>query len=404
MAIQPELRLTSGTVSDLRNILPEVAERTVSAITADVPSYSDALSGPMGATIRDAVEIALGGFISLAARSGGGVAQTPTAPAVDGAYQLGRGEARSGRSVDALLSAYRIGARVAWREMSKTAVRNAVDAATVARFAELVFAYIDELSASSVAGHNDELATSGRVRHRLLERLAAHLVDGATPEAVLSAAERADWSLPETLTAVIVPESQVRTVFNAIAGETLQSTDTPPIEGGEGMVLLLVPDVHGRRRQGLLKALEGIGAVAGPARPWLEVRSSYDRALRVRALGLGTDSEEHLAELVLTADASALADLRARALAPLAELSPTSVDKLTETLRSWLLHHGRRDAVAAELFVHAQTVRYRMGQLREVFGDSLEDPRTVLELTIALGLPSEPPPGGQPDKNGAQSA
>jgi hypothetical protein len=401
MAIQPELRLTSGTVSDLRNILPEVAERTVSAITADVPSYSDALSGPMGATIRDAVEIALGGFISLAARSGGGVAQTPTAPAVDGAYQLGRGEARSGRSVDALLSAYRIGARVAWREMSKTAVRNAVDAATLARFAELVFAYIDELSASSVAGHNDELATSGRVRHRLLERLAAHLIDGAVPEAVLTAAERADWTLPETLTAVIVPESQVRTVFNAIAGETLQSTDTPPIEGGEGMVLLLVPDVHGRRRSGLLKALEGIGAVAGPARPWLEVRSSYDRALRVRALGLGTDSEEHLAELVLTADASALADLRARALAPLGELSPTSADKLTETLRSWLLHHGRRDAVAAELFVHAQTVRYRMGQLREVFGDSLEDPRAVLELTIALGLPSDSPHGGHP---GTQSA
>ncbi len=381
MAKQPDLRLTTATVSELRNILPEVAERTVAAIIDDVPSYSDALSGSMGETIRNAVEVALGGFISLAARSVGGSAQTPTAPAVDGAYQLGRGEARSGRSVDALLSAYRIGARVAWREMSATAVRNAVDADTLARFAELVFAYIDELSASSVAGHNDELATTGRVRHRLLERVAAHLLDGSTPEVVEKAAERADWVPPETLTAVIVPESQVRSVFNAILGETLQST-----EDIEGMVLLLVPNVHGRRRPTLLKALAGLGAVAGPARPWLDVRSSFDRALRVRALGLGTDSEEHLAELVLTADESALADLRARVLAPLAELSPTSAEKLTETLRSWLLHHGRRDAVAAELFVHAQTVRYRMGQLREVFGDRLEEPRDVLELTIALGL------------------
>jgi hypothetical protein len=392
MAEQSELRLTPGIVRDLRNILPEVAERTVAAITDHVPSYSDALTGTMGETIRDAVEIALGGFISLAARSGGGMAQTPTAPAVDGAYQLGRGEARSGRSVDALLSAYRIGARVAWREMSATAVRNAVDAATLGRFAELVFAYIDELSAASVAGHNDELATTGRVRHRLLERLAAHLLDGAAPEATLAAAERADWVAPETLTAVIVPESQVRTVLNAIAGETLQST-----EDIEGMVLLLVPDVHGRRRPGLLRALDGLGAVAGPARPWLEARSSYDRAMRVRTLGLGTDSEEHLAELVLTADSGALADLRRRALAPLGRLSPTSADKLTETLRSWLLHHGRRDAVAADLFVHAQTVRYRMGQLREVFGEALEDPRSVLELTIALGLPS--PEGDRPAKD-----
>lgn len=156
------------------------------------------------------------------------------------------------------------------------------------------------------------------------------------------------------------------------------------------MVLLLVPDVHGRGRSHLLRALADLGAVAGPARPWLEVRASYDRALRVRDLGLGTDSEEHLVELVLSADGSALSDLRARVLAPLADLRESSADKLTETLRSWLLHHGRRDAVAADLFVHAQTVRYRIGQLREVFGDRLEDPRSVLELTVALGLPETP--------------
>ena len=387
MTQRPQLRLTKRTISELRKGVPTAAERTVAAIIDDVPSYSDALSGKMGETIRNAVELALAGFISLAARSRGGAAQTPTAPAVDGAYQLGRGEARSGRTVDALLSAYRIGARVSWQEMSSTAVRTGVDAETLARFAELVFAYIDELSAASVAGHNDELATSGRVRQRMLERLAGHLLDGSTPEVVETAAESADWTPPGTLTAVIVPESQVRTVLNAVAGETLQSTETLPSDAGEGMVLLLAPDVDGRRRSTLITTLEGRGAVAGPARPWLDVRASYDRALRVRALGLGTDSEEHLAELVLTADQSALADLRARALAPLDDVRASSADKLTETLRSWLLHHGRRDAVAAELFVHAQTVRYRMGQLREIFGDRLEDPRAVLELTIALGLP-----------------
>jgi DNA-binding PucR family transcriptional regulator len=29
-------------------------------------------------------------------------------------------------------------------------------------------------------------------------------------------------------------------------------------------------------------------------------------------------------------------------------------------------------------------VRYRMGQLRELYGDGLEDPATVLALTVAL--------------------
>jgi len=66
-------------------------------------------------------------------------------------------------------------------------------------------------------------------------------------------------------------------------------------------------------------------------------------------------------------------------------VSATSREKLTETLRAWLLHHGRRDEIAEELFVHPQTVRYRMGQLRELYGDRLTDARTVLELTVALG-------------------
>ena len=375
------LLLSRDTVTELQRVLPDVAERTVSAIIDDVPSYSDALTGAMGETIRVAVETALGGFVQLASRSKGEQAQQPPAVAVDGAYQLGRGEARSGRTVDALLSAYRIGARVSWHELSSAAVRTGADAATLVLFAELVFAYIEQLSAASLAGHNDELETTGRVRQRLLERLAQHLVDGSAPETVEAAVSRADWSPPRTLTAVVLPESQVRGVLAAVSPETLQAT-----EDVEGMALLLVPDVHGRARRALLRTLDGRGAVAGPARPWAQVQESHERALRVRRLGLGTDSEEHLAELVLSADPAAYADLRARVLAPLEELRDSSAEKLTETLRSWLLHHGRRDAVAAELFVHPQTVRYRMGQLREVFGDRLEDPRTILELTLALGL------------------
>ena len=39
------------------------------------------------------------------------------------------------------------------------------------------------------------------------------------------------------------------------------------------------------------------------------------------------------------------------------------------------------ERVAVEL---AQTVRYRMNQLRELYGDALEDPQSVLMLTLAL--------------------
>ena len=124
--------------------------------------------------------------------------------------------------------------------------------------------------------------------------------------------------------------------------------------------------------------------------PWLEVgpllRAGRGTAARPRGCAGTVDTDAHLAELVLRADPAALADLRAAVLAPLADLRPSAAEKLTETLRSWLLHHGRREEIAAELFVHPQTVRYRISQLRELYGDRLEDPRFVLEATLALAV------------------
>ncbi len=375
------LELPPSAVEEMRGQLSRVADDVVAAIVEEVPSYRDAFSGPMGQTIGNAVQLALGGFLTLASRGRTADLRTPTAPAVEGSYQLGRGEARSGRTTDALLAAFRIGARVSWRELSAMAVRNGLTAEVLADFAELVFAYIDELSAAAVAGHTDETETTGRVRQRLLERIASLLLVGAPDEEVVEAAERAGWPPPTTLTAVVVPDAQVRPVLGGVSAATLQTTDVP---GLDEVALLLVPDAHGRRRTALLRSLKDRGSIAGPAVPWLDVRRSVDRALRARELGVQLDTEAELPRLVLHADEAALADLRARALAPLDELKPGAREKLSDTLRAWLLYQGRREDMAKALFVHPQTVRYRMGQLRDLYGDGLEDPDTVLALTLAL--------------------
>ncbi len=99
------------------------------------------------------------------------------------------------------------------------------------RFAELVFAYIDQLSAASVAGHTDELATTGRVRQRLLERLAAAAARRLVARGGRrSVAERADWTPPRTLTAVVVPESQVRAVLGSVSpGDAPGDRGTPAV-------------------------------------------------------------------------------------------------------------------------------------------------------------------------------
>ncbi len=386
------LELDDSLVGTLRERLPAVAEDTVAAVTVEVPSYAGALTGEMGENIENAVRMALATFLRLAEGTKDSDPSTPLEPALKAAYALGRGEARSGRTMDALLSAYRVGARVAWREMSATAVHSGVPAATLAAFAELVFAYIDELSAASVAGHADQLATTGRVKQRYLERLTRQLLAGAAEDVLVASADRADWTPPQSLTAVLLPRAHVRAVLSLLDPQTLEfSEELPDIGPAEDVAALLVPDVDGVDRQHLARLLQGRHAVMGPARNWTAVRASYRRAARALVAGLTgredgapVDTESHLASLVLVADPEALADLRTQVLAPLSDLRPTTAEKLTETLRSWLLHQGRRDAVAEDLFVHPQTVRYRMGQLREAYGERLSDPQTVLELTLAL--------------------
>ncbi len=392
LAPQPDVRLDSIVLAAMRAELNAVSEQVVTAVIAEVPSYRDAFSGPMGRTIRDAVALALDGFLELGSREADADAGAPLGPVVEGAYRLGRGEARSGRSMEALLAAYRMGARVAWRGLSDRAVEAGLPAEQVAHFAELVFAYIDELSAASAAGHADELETSGRVRQRLLERLARQLVSGATPATLAATAKRAEWEAPETLTAVLLPPGQVRGASMNLSSRSLAAgEDLPDLNTSADtadLALLLVPDAN---RTTLLRGLEGRHAVVGPAVPWLRARASYLRAVRTRALGVRpvkgapVDSDRHLARLVLEADAEALTDLRDRVLHPLVGLRPAAAEKLTETLRVWLLCRGRREQVAALLHVHPQTVRYRVTQLRELFGEGLDDPGTALELTVALG-------------------
>jgi DNA-binding PucR family transcriptional regulator len=142
-------------------------------------------------------------------------------------------------------------------------------------------------------------------------------------------------------------------------------------------VAVLVPDAL---RVALLAALKGTDAVVGPTLPWREAHRSFQRAQALAGLvdARPQDTEAHLVELLLSGQAHE--DLREQMLAPLA-----GNERLAQTLRSWLLHVGRRDAVAADLFVHPQTVRYRMGQLRELYGERLNDPHEVLKLVVALG-------------------
>lgn len=390
-----ELALDATTARVLRTHLPGVAETVVAAIIDEVPPYSQPFQGRMGRVIEQAVHTSLDSFLDAATRTsplddGDG---TAIGVGLQAAEELGRGEARAGRPVDALLSAYRVGARVSWREISRAAVAQGVDSATLGRLAEVVFTYIDELSAASVAGHNAETQSSERARMVHLDRLTRALLAGVSEPELADAAETARWTPPRTLTAVLVRADRLLNTAAMLDPRTLTLAEDLPSGIGapaEDVALLLVPDAGGAARATLLTVLSGREAVVGPARPWQRARRSYARALRGWALPRTedvVDTERHLPQIVLGADRTAVADLRQAALAPFDDLPEATAERLAETLRAWLLLQGRRELVAETLHVHPQTVRYRMSQIRELFGERLQDPDEVLALLIALSAP-----------------
>lgn len=383
------LALDEATVASLRSHLPRVAKLVVAEVMREVPAYDVPFQGRMGRIIEKAVQVSLESFVSLASRSaprsGAQVGVGATA-----ARDLGRAEARNGRPVEALLAAYRVGAGAAWRELSVEAIAAGVDAATLGRFAELVFSYIDELSAASVAGHNSETSSAERARVVHLDRLTRGLLTGLGESELDAAAAAAAWTPPRTLTAVLVPAARLQHTVAVLDPRTLTlEEDLPGIDAADRSVLL-VPDAGGPARAHLRDVLGGRPAIVGPARPWTLVAQSFARAVRALPLAPGDaplDTEEVLPELVLQADPTALADLREAALAPFAEVAGGTADRLAETLRAWLLLQGRRELVAEALHVHPQTVRYRMNQVRDLYGDRLNDPDEVLAILLALGRP-----------------
>jgi DNA-binding PucR family transcriptional regulator len=57
---------------------------------------------------------------------------------------------------------------------------------------------------------------------------------------------------------------------------------------------------------------------------------------------------------------------------------------MEETALAYVQHQGNAAAMSRALGLHAQTARYRLSRLRELLGDTLDDPDARFELELAL--------------------
>ena len=401
LAERPWNALPREVAAVLRPELPGLVDEIIAAVSRGVPAYERPIEGPFGRGLRLGVEEALRQFLELverpdAGREGG-----------RGVYvNLGRGEMLAGRSLDALLAAYRLGARVAWRRLAAAGEAAGLEPRTLYLLAESIFAYIDELSAESIEGYAHEQAAAAGEQQRRRRRLAALLLQDPPPDAaaVESAAAGAGWPPPRALAALALQSDDADRLARRLDPAALVAQAGP-------LVCALVPDpgAPGRRSE-LARAAGDAPAALGPVVAWREAALSFERARAVLALAesgaLRTGAplraggpppsdrlllaEEHSVELLLHADRRLAQDIADAALRPLAGLRGAARGRLIETLAAWLRHRGRTETVAASLHVHPQTVRYRMAKLRDLFGDALDDPdrRFELELALRIALPT----------------
>jgi hypothetical protein len=444
--------LPAPSADALRATLPSLADEIVAAIAREVPDYARPMEGRFGETVRFGTQIALNRFVDLL------VGEHKVASARETYQRLGAGEYRQGRTLDALLAAYRVGARLAWRRFVDAGTQAGFPADALYDLGEAMFAYIDEISAESAAGfaeaQSEAAGESQRRRRRLLQLLVQE--PAADPEAIRMAAQTAGWALPRLLAVVVageVDQPEGLAAARGAAGPSEELVDGiaaklarrlgPGAVGAAvgGLAVVMMPDPAGPgRRKALEAALGGEVAALGPAVPWPEAAASLRRAeaafrlaaqgrllprgdegvangaAGASARGAGTAgaggrsggqagasprgqasaptggqsrvrlvvADEHLPALLLAAAPGIAADLARTRLAPLDGLADGPRERLVATLRAWLDRPGQVQAIAGDLDVHPQTVRYRLKQLRELFGERLEDPNARFELSLAL--------------------
>ncbi|WP_260478584.1 helix-turn-helix domain-containing protein [Kibdelosporangium aridum] len=359
----------------------DVAVAVVQEIRRSIPEYARLLEGPFGPIVTGGVEETIAQFIDRLA--------DPSAPREDRAKifrHLGKLEVAQGRNIDTLQSAYRIGARVAWRRIAEFGQSVNLPTVTICQLAEAVFDYVDEISVLSLEGFAAAQAKAAgaleRRRRRLLELLLSETPVAA--QTLTELAATAGWTVPDHVVAVAIERREDEPDVPSFDEGILDDFDA-----AEPCLLMAADHDH---LPSLQEHLPGWRAVVGPRVKLADAPTSLRlarRALSYVHRELIPDEpviwcNDHLSTLWLLTDEFLARELAERTLTPLAGLTVKQRARLSETLLAWLETSGSAPEIAGRLNVHPQTVRYRLHQLEALFGERLTDPDDRFRMEISL--------------------
>jgi DNA-binding PucR family transcriptional regulator len=239
-------------------------------------------------------------------------------------------------------------------------------------------------------------------------RLEALVVDAVlraeTDEAVLSRASALGWDAQEPLSVVLgaAPErppdaAALDTLFEAVRRRArAHRLEALCAVQGDRLVVVLGGVEEPRDAAAAIADLFGEGpVVAGPTADGLaHAHQSARAALAAYRAAPGWPqaprpalSEDYLPERALAGDGHARRHLVDTVYRPLVDARST----LIETLSAYFATGGSLEATARALFVHPNTVRYRLRQVADLTGRVATEPRDALILQIALVLGRQSP-------------
>jgi DNA-binding PucR family transcriptional regulator len=274
-----------------------------------------------------------------------------------------------------------------------------------------ILRYSRDLAFAAAAVYADAAEARGSWDSRMEASVVDAVVRGDAGPELLSRAAALNWDTTATATVLVGTPPQGR--------EELASEDIRDVALRHDRAALA--DVHGtwliaiisgqlsptdKFFNDLLAAFSDEPVVIGPTAPMLSAaHHSASESISGMNAVLGWSgaprpvlARELLPERALLGDTSAITALHTEIMRPLADAGPA----LTETLDAYLDSGGAIEACARKLFVHPNTVRYRLKRIADFTGRDPTVPRDAYILRVAatvgrLGYPALP----QTTANGA---
>src|ERR1700744_2669971 len=263
-----------------------------------------------------------------------------------------------------------------------------------------ILKYSRDLAFSAATAYADAAEARGSWDSRMEATVVDAVVRGDTGPELLSRAAALNWDTTAPATVVVGAPAPGPQGANGPGGSQRASQEARDPAARHGRAALT--DVHGtwlvaivsghlsptdKFLGDLLSAFSNGPVVIGPTAPMLTAayHSASEAISGMNAVAGWSGAprpvlaRELLPERALMGDSSAIVALHTDVMGPLADAGPT----LIETLEAYLDCGGAIEACARKLFVHPNTVRYRLKRITDFTGRDPTQPRDAYVLRVA---------------------